>query len=263
MSTFSLSAEQLSAVVELLPPTCTDACGAQVTAGLARYVDELYRGNPRFGLIAKDDAADRSRLFSRHILDSLAVLPILAEILTAEPRRRVYDLGSGAGLPGIPVALALAAGTEDAVPLETVLVERRTKRVNFLRGVVPLVLGAFTAGGTVYAPPSIRVAAVDADDLGGTEATQLQRSMVVFRAYQQTSEALLASLARTFPPGTPVCALKGRSTSVEMERQLVTASPSADPASTRAYPVQVPGEDVERFALVWRTAAAPSKGGEQ
>jgi 16S rRNA (guanine527-N7)-methyltransferase len=248
-----LSNEQLSALAELLPGKSSDACGSQVMAGLARYVDELYRGNPRFGLIAKDDAADRSRLFSRHILDCLAVTPILAEILAAGPRRRVYDLGSGAGLPGIPVALALAVGAGEAMPLETVLVERRTKRVNFLRGVVPLVLNAFTAGGGTCAPPAIRVAAVDADDLVGTEATGLQESLVVFRAYQQTSAALLASLARTFPPGTPVCALKGRSAHVEMERQLITDSQYTDPVSTRVHLLRVPG-GVERSALVWRTA---------
>jgi hypothetical protein len=111
-------------------------------------------------------------------------------------------------------------------------------------------------------PPVIRVSAGDADDLAGTEADVLQDSLVVFRAYQQTSEALLTSLARTFPPGTPVVALKGRDRQVELERQLITESPDAHPQSARVYPLPVPG-GVQRSALVWRTADRTANRGDE
>jgi len=255
----------VAALSEYLPVSPDSSACRQVIAGLTRYVEELYRDNPRFGLIAKHDAADRSRLFTRHILDSLTVAPYLTELIAAEPRRRMYDLGSGAGLPGIPLALVLAARCEPAMSVETVLVERRVKRANFLRGVIPLVVGAFATAGTTREAPLIRVAAVDAERLPETEAhtdeaTAVQDSIVVFRAYQQTSETFLASLAQTFAPGTPVCALKGRSEQVELERKIVAASVFAEADSTHVVPLHVPDEYTERAALVWRTATRKGDG---
>ena len=69
--------------------------------------------------------ADRRRLITHHLLDSLAAVPALCEV---EPRATLLDVGSGAGLPGIPLALALA-GTR------VILVERSARRAAFLNNV--------------------------------------------------------------------------------------------------------------------------------
>jgi 16S rRNA (guanine527-N7)-methyltransferase len=45
--------------------------------------------------------ADREQLRERHVVDSLRALPLLGS-----PPAQVVDLGSGAGLPGIPLAIA-------------------------------------------------------------------------------------------------------------------------------------------------------------
>lgn len=58
-----------------------------------------------------------------HVLDSLAPLPLI------QVRSVVFDLGSGAGFPGIPAAIAFPE-------LSFALVEPRTKRVGFLRTAV-------------------------------------------------------------------------------------------------------------------------------
>ncbi len=63
------------------------------------------------------------RLWDRHLLNSAAV----AELL--EPNARVADIGSGAGLPGIPLALARP-------DLRVTLVEPLLRRSDFLREVV-------------------------------------------------------------------------------------------------------------------------------
>lgn len=69
------------------------------------------------GLIASGDAG---RVFERHVVDSLRAA---AEI--RETDRVAYDLGSGAGLPGLVVAIA-------APGCRVVLVESRSRRAGFL-----------------------------------------------------------------------------------------------------------------------------------
>ncbi len=83
------------------------------------YLQELVRWGERTNLVG---SLERGAL-EQHLNDALAAAPHL-------PRgARVVDLGSGAGLPGIPLAIA----REDA---ELTLVEIRERRVHFLRHVV-------------------------------------------------------------------------------------------------------------------------------
>jgi 16S rRNA (guanine527-N7)-methyltransferase len=63
---------------------------------LEAYLALLAKWNAVHNLTAIRDA---SRMVSHHVLDSLAVLPFLG-------RGRLLDVGSGGGLPGIPIAIA-------------------------------------------------------------------------------------------------------------------------------------------------------------
>jgi 16S rRNA (guanine527-N7)-methyltransferase len=65
-------------------------------AALLRYVELLERWNQAYNLTAVRDPAE---MVSKHLLDSLAVLPFVTE-------GSVADVGTGAGLPGIPLAIA-------------------------------------------------------------------------------------------------------------------------------------------------------------
>ena len=71
---------------------------SNVDARLRSYAGLLEEFAPPLGLIAPGDMAD---LWHRHILDSLRGLPCLRNA-----DREIVDVGSGAGLPGVPLAVA-------------------------------------------------------------------------------------------------------------------------------------------------------------
>jgi 16S rRNA (guanine527-N7)-methyltransferase len=89
---------------------------AEQASKLERYERLLIDRAAPFGMIA---SADIPRIRERHILDSLRAALCVGEARTA------YDLGSGGGLPGIPVAIA-------ATGLQVTLVEARRRRASFL-----------------------------------------------------------------------------------------------------------------------------------
>lgn len=64
------------------------------------YLDLLFEANLRFNLTA---VKSREEAWVRHILDSLTLVPALVSL----DAQRIADVGSGPGLPGIPLAIAM------------------------------------------------------------------------------------------------------------------------------------------------------------
>ena len=85
-----------------------------------RYAEILAGAGVERGLIGPREV---DRMWDRHLLNSVAI----AELL--EQDERVADIGSGAGLPGIPLALARP-------DLRVTLIEPLLRRSEFLREVV-------------------------------------------------------------------------------------------------------------------------------
>jgi 16S rRNA (guanine527-N7)-methyltransferase len=120
----------LPAAVPLTPPhgfeARLEAMGASVSAAtlaqLGDYLARLLAMNEQMNLtsIKEPEAA-----WERHILDSLTLLPLLAAVPAGA---RLVDIGSGGGVPGIPLAIARP-------DLEVTLVEATQKKAAFLSAV--------------------------------------------------------------------------------------------------------------------------------
>lgn len=90
---------------------------------LGRYLAMLMEVNKTTNLTA---VRDPDEAWTRHVLDSLTLLPALVDLPAGS---QVIDVGSGGGLPGIPLAVTLPS-------LRFTLLEATGKKAEFLRGVI-------------------------------------------------------------------------------------------------------------------------------
>lgn len=178
---------------------------------MVRYLSLLRRWNWAYNLTAVRAPLE---MVSKHLLDSLSVLPYLYG-------DRLLDLGTGPGLPGIPLAIAAPERT-------FYLLDSNGKKVRFLRQAVM--------------------------ELGLTHAVVIQARMeaylpgkefatIVSRAVASVSD-LLAVTARL--PARPVrlLAMQGRRPA-GTELQGLEPSPSA----LSIHPIEVPFLDAERHLI--------------
>ncbi len=153
-----------------------------VDDALLRYAAELLRWNQKVNLTAITDPAE---VVEKHLLDSLAVVPEVQGAAT------LLDLGAGAGLPGLVLALACPG-------LSVTLVDAVAKKVGFLKQ------AAATLG------LAGRVKAVHARLNGEPEKEGVPRSEVVIaRAFMDVGR--FVPLARSYlAPGGRVVAMLGK-----------------------------------------------------
>lgn len=178
---------------------------------------------------------DAETAATAHVLDSLsAVTPLRARGVT-----RLLDLGSGGGLPGIPLAVALPAA-------EVLLVESIGKKARFLATVVE----AIGAGRTV------RVAATRAEELAADPHQRGRWQVVTARAVATVAE--LVELG--FPlvePGGAVVAWKRGDIGAELDAASV-AIKALGGGSLEVVDVRdVPGVDGHRLVIATRTGRVP------
>ena len=175
------------------PPEAIDLFGGRI--GLAeQYADHLSTAGVERGLIGPREVA---RVWERHILNCAAV----AELIPADSR--LIDIGSGAGLPGLPVAIARP-------DLSVTLVEPMLRRTEFLTEVV--------------AALGLPVGVVR----GRAEEPAVRADLVGADAVASRAVADLTKLARwSFPllrPGGRMLALKGERAEAELAESMATLS---------------------------------------
>ncbi|UYQ72326.1 16S rRNA (guanine(527)-N(7))-methyltransferase RsmG [Pelagibacterium flavum] len=93
-----------------------------ISAQLHRFSDHLLRWQKVQNLVSRETPGD---LWTRHILDSLQILPSISPF---SGHLRILDIGSGGGFPAIPLAIALQ-GTDFSMHL----IESNTRKCAFLR----------------------------------------------------------------------------------------------------------------------------------
>ena len=187
-------------------------------AQLNAYIAELELWNPTYKLVG----AHGNDLITKHIIDSLSAVPVIQEHLEAiGSDATIADLGSGAGLPGIPLAIALKE-------YHVTLVERMERRVGFLRNA----LAACRLTG--------RVEVLDKDLKDVSQSFDL----ITFRAFRPLSD-ILDLVSPILSPGGVVCAYKGQAEALAGELEKVQAQCTSKWSYTN-HDLIVPNLDAER-----------------
>lgn len=180
---------------------------ASVPARLIEYLELLVKWNKAFNLTAVRDPVE---MISKHLLDSLSVLPYVGA-------GRVIDVGSGAGLPGIPLALARPQ-------TRFVLLDSNGKKTSFLNQAKRLLQ-----------LDNVEVVNQRVEDY----RPELYFDAIIARAYADT-HLILKSTAHLHQPGTRVLVMQGKlDTTIN------------DPAYVlkQAHKLDVYGLDAERHLL--------------
>lgn len=175
---------------------------------LIGFLTLLLRWNRTYNLTA---VRDPEAAVTRHLLDSLAVLPYL----TGSP---VLDLGSGAGLPGIPLAIAVPSH-------RFVLLDGNGKKIRFVRQAA-LELG-----------------------LSGVEAVQAR--MESYRPQQKFATIISRAVAELEPlwrAAEPLLATPGRVLLMKGRRPEAELAALSAP-NPQCHRLSVPGLEAERHLI--------------
>jgi len=191
-------------------------------AKLDVFLQELERWNKVYGFVK---AAGR-QLIIRHVLDSLSAW---RKISTLARRAQVVDVGSGAGFPGIPLAVFLADS-------RFTLLEPSAKKAAFLRNVAIL-------------------AHLDNVEVEEARLEEVQRcfDLVVFRAFTPLHREIDA-LRRILDPGGVIIAYKGKRARILEE--IDKAGIALEQVLIEA--VEVPFLSEERHLVILSTSSSES-----
>ncbi|OEO31644.1 16S rRNA (guanine(527)-N(7))-methyltransferase RsmG [Devosia insulae DS-56] len=166
---------------------------ATVRRDLESFAALLKKWNAVQNLVSRET---ENALWSRHVLDSLQVLPLLRPV-----DERFLDVGSGGGLPALPLAIALNGGRASFT-----LVEPIGKKVAFLRQVIrELGLAA-----------EVHAGRTDSFDSRETPGDRVGFNVITSRALAALP-LLLELIHPFFGPETRAILHKGKDHAVEVE----------------------------------------------
>ncbi len=187
---------------------------------LIEFVNLLVKWSKVYNLTTVRDAEGIIKI---HILDSLTVLPFIAD------SKNVLDVGTGAGLPGIPLAIACPG-------IQFSLVDSQQKKINFVQHVITSL--ALTNVTAVWQ----RIETLQANSPSGDGV-----DTIVSRAFASLSE-FVNLIVNICDSKTKIVAMKGRYEIVQQEQQQLPATFELGNIER----VSVPGIDAERCLVFLR-----------
>jgi 16S rRNA (guanine527-N7)-methyltransferase len=184
-------------------------------AKLIAYLGLLQKWNRVYNLTA---IREQARLVSYHLLDSLAVVPHLSS-------GSIVDVGSGAGLPGIPLAIARPQW-------ELILLESNHKKGTFLKQAV-IELGL----------PNVTVCIERSENWHPVKRADI----AISRAFSDLA-GFVDAVRHAIQPGGAFAAMKGVYPDEEIEQL------PSDVKVESVIPLQVPGLRGSRHLVILRAA---------
>ena len=191
-------------------------------ADLELFLQEMGRWNQVHNLTAIEGEQESIRL---HLIDSIAVLPIMRQFLE-EASPKIADLGSGGGLPAIPIAIVQPEW-------HLTLIEAVRKKTAFLQHV----RGKLKLKNIEVLSERVEYVAVQ---------QKAQFDAVISRAFTNLARFLDLSLPLLKPNGL-VFAMKGKRADEEMQEVCMD-----DWQLLADEPLHIPNLSVERRFLVLR-----------
>jgi 16S rRNA (guanine527-N7)-methyltransferase len=189
-------------------------------ADLELFLREMGRWNRVHNLTAIEGEKNAIRL---HLIDSIAVLPIMRQYLTS-PSPSVADLGSGGGLPAIPIAIVQTAWNLTLIEA----VRKKTAFLQHIRGRLNL--------------KNIQVLSERVEVVAKSQPGQFDA--VISRAFTNLAHFLELSLP-LLKPGGLVFAMKAKRADEELQDVCMD-----DWRMVADEPLQIPNLAVERRLLV-------------
>ena len=193
-------------------------CSLAVQAQLRDYVHLIDKWNRVYNLTSVRDPVE---MVTRHLLDSLAVLPYLRGT-------RVLDVGTGAGLPGIPLAIV---NKEVCPEREFMLLDSNSKKTSFVQQVI-----------SELGLTNVQVVHERAENYCPTSLFDV----VVSRAFASIADMLKSSGQHCAADGV-ILAMKGTDPAAELQE--ITADIAAKWAVEAVHPLNVPGLEEQRHVV--------------
>ena len=227
---------------------------AEIISLLENYIKEIELFNSAYSLVG---AADTDELVVKHILDSLAPLGIICRLLDAQNNDHgknnsasagleysIADIGSGAGLPGIPLAIVLS-------DYNFTLIEKMKRRAGFLLNTqAALSLDNITTADCELETFAQIMSPHKTNSAKRGSAVFAGFDLITFRAFKPLEPKLLKDLLKIRAKRGIIAAYKGKREKIEAEMTALAGVFKEQKLKWEALPCPVPFLDEERHLAV-------------